>query len=137
MDLVEEEDGLLAVPAGGAAGTLDDRADLLDPGGDRGELHETLVGGLGDDVRQGRLAGAGRAPEDHRGRAGRSAAGLADQSAQGRAGLQQVLLAHDLVEGARTHPDGQRAGGRVLLLAFFRGGGEQIGLHAENPMSPH
>ena len=66
-----------------------------------------------------------------------TAAGLADQSAQRRAGLQQMLLAHDLVEGARTHPYGQGAGGRVLLLALFGGCGEQIGLHTENPMSRH
>ena len=61
---------------------------------------------------------------------------LADQSAQRRAGLQQVLLADDLVEDARAHPDGQGAAGRVLLLAFFGCGGEQVGLHAESLCHP-
>ncbi len=124
VDLVQEEDGLLAEASGGAAGAVDDRADLLDARGDRGQLHEPLVGRLRDDVREGRLAGAGRAPEDHRGGSGGAARALADQSAQGRARLQQVLLAHHLVQGARAHPHRQGTAGRVLLLAFFRGGGE-------------
>ena len=101
------------------------------PGGDRRQLHEPLVGGLADDVREGRLARAGRAPQHHRGGPGRTAAALPDQPAQRRAGAQQMLLAHDLVQGARAHPYGQRAGGRVLRLAFLGGCGEQIGLHAE------
>ncbi|GAA3501911.1 hypothetical protein GCM10019016_090190 [Streptomyces prasinosporus] len=131
VDLVEEEDGLLAVPAGGAAGAVDDPADLLDARGDRRQLDEALVGGLGDDVGQGRLAGAGRPPQDHRGGPRGARGALSDQSAQGGARLQQVLLAHHLVEGARAHPDRQGAAGRVLLLAFFCCGGEQVGLHAE------
>jgi hypothetical protein len=48
-----------------------------------------------------------------------------------------MLLAHDLVEGARAHPHGQGASSRILLLAFFCGGGEQVGLHVKNPNSPH
>ena len=63
--------------------------------------------------------------------------GALDQPAQRRARRQQVLLPDELVEGARPHPHRQRAGGRVLLLALFGGGGEQVGLHARNPMSPH
>ncbi len=136
VDLVQEEDGLLAVSAGGAAGAVDDRADLLDSCGDRRQFDEAGVGGLGDDVRQGGLAGAGRAPEDHGGGAG-GTGGLADKSAQGRARLQQMLLAHDLVEGARAHPHRQGAAGRLLLLAFFCCGGEQVGLHVRNPKSRH
>ena len=137
VDLVEEEDGLLAVAAGGAAGALDDGPDLLDARGDRGELDEALVGGLADHVRQGRLAGAGRAPEDHRRRAGGAAAALADEAAQRRARLQQMLLADDLVEGARAHPDSEGAAGRVLLLAVFGGCGKEVGLHVWKPMSRH
>lgn len=55
---------------------------------------------------------------------------------QRRSGAQQMLLAHDLVEGARTHPHGQRAAGRILLLAVFCGGGEQVWLHDGKPMPP-
>ena len=86
VDLVEEEHGLAAVAAGLALGALDDRADLLDAGGDRRQLDEALVGRLAHHVREGGLAGAGRAPQDHRGRAGRTAAALPHQPAQRRAG---------------------------------------------------
>src|SRR5690606_4061019 len=75
--------------------------------------------------------------EDHRGGPGGARGALADQSAQRGAGLEQMLLAHHLVEGARAHPDRQRAAGRILLLAFFGCGGEQVGLHDKNPKSPH
>lgn len=43
VDLVQEEDGLLAVPTGGAARALDDGPDLLDPGGDRGGSTKRLL----------------------------------------------------------------------------------------------
>ena len=60
---------------------------------------------LGDDVGQGGLAGAGRAVEDQRA----EPVGL-EQAAQQLAGAEEVLLADELVEGARPHARGQRLG---------------------------
>lgn len=130
VDLVEEEDGLLAVAADGAPGSVDDRPDLLDARGDRRQFHEPLVRRLGDDVREGGLSDARRTPEDHRGGAGGAAVPLAHEPAQRRSGLEQVLLPHHLVEGAGAHPDGQRAAGRVLLLPVFGCCGKEVGLHS-------
>ena len=58
----------------------------------------------GDQVRDRGLAGAGRTPQDHRGRA----VPAADQPAQRRARAEQVLLADQLVDRARAHPDRER-----------------------------
>ena len=71
--------------------------------------------GLREEPPDRRLAGARRAPEQHR----REAAGL-DEPAQRRPGTQQVGLADDLVEGARAHPRGE---GRQL----GRGREERVG----------
>ena len=66
VDLVDEQHGAPAgvgeLPLGGG----DDRAHLLDPGVERGELDELPLGGQRDDVRERGLAGAGRAVEDQR-----------------------------------------------------------------------
>ena len=103
MHLVDEQDGAPAGVGQLALGGRDDRADLLDPGVERGELDELPLGGQRDDVRERRLAGAGRAVEDQRHRL----VGL-DQPAQRRPRTEQVLLADDLVERARPHAHGQR-----------------------------
>ena len=58
---------------------------------------------LDDDQGERGLAGAGRPEQDQRHR--RVAL---DQPAQRRARAEQVLLADDLVQGARPHPGGQR-----------------------------
>ena len=92
----------LPAPALGRA--LDHLADLSAPGVDRRLLLEGTVGGVGDDPRQRRLAGARRPVEDHRVRL----AGL-DRRPQARSGAEQVLLADQLVERARAHP--HREGG--------------------------
>src|SRR6185312_645151 len=52
-------------------------------------------------------AGARRPPEDHGDRAGRAGAAVREP-AQRRPGREQVILADDLVEGARPHADGER-----------------------------
>ena len=54
-------------------------------------------------MREGGLAGARRPVEDQ----GHRLVGL-DQPAQRRPGTEEVLLTHDLVEGARPHADGER-----------------------------
>ena len=58
---------------------------------------------VGDDARQRRLAGARRSPEDDR-----LQAIALDRFAQRLAGREQLLLADELVERARTHALGER-----------------------------
>ncbi len=137
VDLVEEQQRLAPVAARLALGALDDRADLLDARGDRRQLHEAPLGGTADHVRQRGLPRAGRPPQDHRGRSRRAAAALADQSAQRRSRPQQMLLADDIVEGSRAHPDSERAATRLPLLAFLGSGGEQVGFHEWKPRAHH
>ena len=103
MHLVDEQHRLLAV-RGGPAGHVDDGADLLDPGRQRRQRLEPAAGGLRDQRRQRRLAGAGRAVEDDRRRAG-----ALDKAAHRRIRRKQMVLADDLVEGCRPHPHRQRA----------------------------
>ena len=102
VDLVEEEDGPAPVAAP-LLGALEHRPDLGAAGVDRRLLLEGAVGGGRDDPGDRRLAGARRSVEDHRVRL----AGL-DRGAQRRALGEQVLLADEVVERARAHPDGER-----------------------------
>ena len=95
VDLVEEEDRALALLAQAGAGALGDLAHVLHARGDGRQRLERLAGGAGDEAGDGGLAGAGRAPEDHR----REPVGL-DQDPQRLPGPEQVLLADDLVERA-------------------------------------
>ena len=102
VDLVEEEDRR---PAGLAAlgRAREHLAHLGPPRVDGRELLERAVGAAGDDPRERRLAGPGRAVED-------GAVGLAglDRDAQRRAGGEQLALAGELVDGARAHPRRER-----------------------------
>ena len=71
MHLVQEQDGLLAARAQLAAGGGHHVPDVLHAGVDRRQLDEPAAGRLGDDPREGGLAGARRAPQqDGRGRRG-------------------------------------------------------------------
>ena len=103
VDLVEEEDRR-APAALALARPGDHLAHLRPPGVDRRELLERGVGVLGGHARERRLAGAGRAEQDHRVRA----PGL-DRRAQRRARAEQVLLADEVVERPGPHARGQRA----------------------------
>ena len=105
MHLVDEQHGLRAAHAQRAAGGIDRGADVLDPGADRGKLHETALGHLADHIGQRGLAGAGRPPEQQRHRRV-----VVDQLAERRARAGQVPLADHLVQGARPHPDRERGG---------------------------
>ena len=71
------------------------------------ELDELATRTARDRLRQGRLAGAGRAPEDHRDRTARTG-GVGCERHQGRPRAEEMLLAGDLIERARTHPHRQR-----------------------------
>ena len=95
----------VAWPAGAAAaGGLERLLQVGDAGEHRRQLLELVAGLLGQQPRDGGLAGAGRAPEDHRGQPVR-----AGHAADRAVGPQQVVLAHHLVEGLRPQPVGQRA----------------------------
>jgi hypothetical protein len=62
MHLVDEQHrGALEL-----ARLLDRLADILDPGQHRGQRYKKCIGILGDQARNGRLAGARRPPENHR-----------------------------------------------------------------------
>ena len=118
VDLVDEEDRPQAVAPEPVAGSRDDRAHVVDAGGDGGELLERGSGALGDDARDRGLAGARRAEEDHRRRAV-----LLDRESQRGAGPEHVLLADELVEARRTETHGER---RVLGLPLRRRLGEEV-----------
>ena len=121
VHLVDEQHGLRAVHAQRAAGGVDRGAHVLDPGADRGKLHEATLGHLADHVGQRGLAGARRPPEQQRHRRV-----VVDQLAERRAGAGQVPLADHLVQGARPHPDGERRG--RARRRFFRLVEQALGL---------
>ena len=98
VDLVDEQDGRHpGHPCG-----VDGGAHVLDPGGDGAELDETPARCAADQGGDRGLAGPGRAPQDHRGRAG-----PVDQPAQGRSGGDEVRLPDELGEVTGPHPHRQ------------------------------
>ena len=107
VDFVDEDDGAAAGGAAEPLGLGHDLADFLDAGQHGAERHESR-GRVGDDARERRLAGAGRPPEDDR-----LQQVALDRLAQRLAGREQILLADELIEGARPHPLGQRASAPV------------------------
>ena len=110
VDLVEEEDRPLAVPAEAVAGPLHDPADVVDARRDSRELLEGRAGLGGDDPRQRRLPDARRAVEDQR-----AQPVLLDRPAQRRSFAEHVRLAHQLGERARPEALRQRrVRGRAL-----------------------
>src|SRR6476661_8358258 len=126
MDLVEEERHSLAVERDSVLGRRDEGSYIGDAshhGRDRRELRPDLSG---QQPREARLSGAGRAPEDQRGEV---AAG--DAPTQRTALADQVVLAHELIERPRTHPRGeglalgrwleQRLGTGFLRSTWHRG----------------
>ena len=121
MHLVDEQHRLGAAHAHRPAGGVDRGAHVLDPGADRGKLHEAPPGYLADHVGQRRLAGARGPPEQQRHRRV-----VVDQLAERRTGTGQVLLADHLVQGARPHPDGERR--RRARRRFFRLVEQALGL---------
>ena len=78
------------------------------------------LGLVGDDLGQGGLAGAGRAPQDD---GGEQPVGL-DGAPQELAGADDLLLADELVQGARAHAGGQRGFG---VHAFLHGVVKEVG----------
>ena len=102
MDLVDEDHGALA-RVEIVARRLHRLAQIGDARGYRGKLAEHRTRLLGEHECEGGLAGARRAPQDHRMKHVRR-----HHVAQELSRTQQMLLADDFVERARTHPIGQR-----------------------------
>ena len=109
-------------------GPLDDLADVLHARVHRAHRLERLVGRARDEPGDRRLAGAGRAPEDHR----REAVTL-DERAQRPARREQVALADDLVERPGPQPGREGRPGLQPLLGRRR---EQISRHRPT-LRPH
>ena len=105
VDLVDEQDRAAARAAARLFRFRHDLADLLDARQHGAERDEVRARRAGDHPRQRRLAGARRAPQDDR-----SQPVVLDRLAQRPSRPEQRLLADDLVEGARTHPLGERRG---------------------------
>ena len=112
VDLVDEQDGRHP----GHPGGVDGGAHVLDPGRDRAELDEAPARGPADQGGDRGLAGAGRAPQDHRGRAG-----PVDQPAQGRSRGHEVRLPDELREVPGPHPHSQGCRGIHRTLTEPRG----------------
>ena len=131
VDLVDEENRPEGVRAEPFARGRDDAADVVDPGGDGGDLLERGTRPLGDDASDRGLTGAGRPEEDHRGRPI-----LFDREPERRARAQDVLLSDELLERARSQADRE---GRVLQLAILRGLGEEVSHAAKyaQAVAPH
>ena len=103
VHLVEEQDGALALLAESPAGRGQLGAHVLDGGRHSTPGHERLGSAGCDDLGDGGLAGSCRPPQHQR----RHPVRL-DQHAQWGARPQQVVLAHDRVQGAGTQAGGQR-----------------------------
>ena len=76
---------------------------FLHPGQNGVDGDKVALGAVGNNHRQRRFAGAGRAIEDER----RKLVSL-DGAAQQPAGTDDMVLSHVLIEGARPHPVCQR-----------------------------
>jgi hypothetical protein len=97
MDLVDEEDRSLAGHLT-RPGLLRRPPQVRHPRGDATDGDHVCPGLPADHLSQGRLAAAGRSPEDHRGEAV-----LLDRSAQRLAWADEMLLPHEVVERPRAH----------------------------------
>ena len=106
VDLVEEEDRGLAVEVALRQRLLHDLAHVPHARGDRRQLDEPASRGARDRLGEGRLSGAGRTPQDDRGRRGRGI--RIREGHERRSAAQKVRLARDLVERRRPHPHRER-----------------------------
>src|SRR5438445_7134544 len=107
VDLVDEEHGRPAVPGELVLCLLDDLSQLLHPLQDGRERDRVRAARGREQVREGRLAAARRAPEDER-----LDLPALQHLAQHAAGAKEVLLADELVDPARPHPLGERYAAR-------------------------
>src|SRR5205823_8021563 len=101
VDLVADQDRAASFVLETLLRQFDDLAHAGHPLRDRGERLEVTIGVVRDQAREGRLARAGRAPED-----ARPHVATPDQLAQRLPGAEQVLLAEKLLEPRRPHAGG-------------------------------
>ena len=103
VHFIDEQDGVAARLLQLELGALQRFADVLDAGEHRGDRDELGIERLRHQPRQRGLAHARRAPQDHRMRLARL-----EREPQRFARAQQMRLADDFVERARTQPLGER-----------------------------
>jgi hypothetical protein len=120
VDLVEEQHRPPAVVPEPLFGRVKNRPHLLHPDGGRVHLLELALGVVGYQRRERGLPGPRRAVEDD----GRQPVGLQHPPEQ-LAGGEEVLLADELVQRPRPHPDGERGDAVEIPLADV---GEQVHL---------
>src|SRR4051795_13235329 len=103
MDLINEDDGLRSARLPFLASLLHQCANLFDGGAGGGEGDEARPSFVGDDSRQRGLAGAGRAPENHR----RDAVAF-DGGAEESSLAKELIETNDVFESPR--PEALRKG---------------------------
>src|ERR1043166_3780715 len=109
MNLVDEQDGWLAGIRQTVGGARENSAHVRDVRFHAAQSLEFVLCLAGDDVRERRLACAGRAVEDE----GLNPIGL-DGAAEELTGSENVGLADELIKGERPHARRQRSwGGQV------------------------
>ena len=127
VDLVDEQDRAASLEREPLLGLGDRPADLGDARHDRRHGPELGADGVGEEARERRLAGAGRAPQQE----AREVAPR-DRSAERAAIADEVALADELLERPRAHARGQRLPlGRRSEQGFGLGAGDGApGRHA-------
>src|SRR5262245_1355377 len=113
MDFVDEENRAAAVEREAVASLVDDLPELLHPREHRRERHELGACRVREKMRERRLAGAGRTPEDQR-----VEHAALDHLAQDAAWAEQMLLTDELVERRRTHPLCERCGATAFARRY-------------------
>ena len=118
MDFIEEENRAFVLKVEAFGGFVADFANALDAYESCVLADEVALGVFGDEFGEGGFASAGRAVEDH---AGDRVGG--EHAAEKFAWAQDVELASEFVERARTHADGERLDTAAGILAF---GGPEV-----------
>ena len=120
MDFVHKQDGADVVQAAAFERFVDDFAQVGFARQDGRDGDEVTLRAVGDDLRQGGFAGAGRPPQDD----GREEFVGFDGAPQQFALADDVILADVFFQRARTHARGQR---RFGLHPFLHGVVEEVG----------
>ena len=107
VNLIEEEHGGRAVHVAVEQRLIHDRANILHARSNCRKLHELTTRRARNHMRQGGLTRTRRTVQNHRGRASRSGV-LPRQHTQRRTRSQQMILAENLINSARTHTHRQR-----------------------------